>query len=119
MFGTVQHRCAKMSVDVRAARKSMLSFYFCFCLEGLSRADIVVLLAAARDKKDGSPNARRRGLLRPSSRRSIYAVRRLGKKRGKEDLIRGKGAAKVSFEREMNEEETYEVGEWFHGERTR
>lgn len=68
--------------------KSMLSFSR--SLEGLSPGPvIVVLLAAARDKKDGSPNARRRGLLRPSLRRSIYAVRRLGKKRGEEDLIHG------------------------------
>lgn len=60
-----------------------------FSLEGLSRPDIVVLLAAARDKKDGSLMRAGEDLLRLFSRRSIYAVRRLGKKRREEDLIHG------------------------------
>lgn len=64
MFDTVQHCCARTSVDVRVAQnRCSLSL----CLEGLSRPDIVVLLAAVRDKKDGSPMRTGGDLLRPFS----------------------------------------------------
>lgn len=91
MFDTVQHRCARTSVDVRVARnRCSLSL----CLEGLSRP-VIMVLVAARDKKDGSPMRAGEGLLRPFSWRSIYAVRRLGKKRGEERKILYMDAAKV------------------------
>lgn len=119
MFDTVQHRCARTSVDVRVAR-NRCSLSLSLSRRSLKGPDIVVLLAAARDKKDGSPmRAEGVSCALPHGDRSTPFD---GSERREERKILYVVRCSEGFIRERDEWERENVRdgrEWFHGKGTR